>query len=237
MAEQVLRFSVKSRDGKSRSNSWRCWVPSESKDDVYLVCRELGQAIKVSFHESGQWHIGFEQLFLDRNAPPDSYLLEDRFVGKWEEPQELPPAGSGCWLMFRLIILETALTTPIAPGYSLKDGNWIGAPNKGKAREVAIIATGPNTKVSSWPGAKGMGTELVGSIPVKSNGRTIWVVQQEVDMPMPNLGGGQGKTTYFGEANKESLKQDGLKALLFGSDDLGRKLIEVPVMPLASDDS
>jgi hypothetical protein len=207
MAEQAIRFSV-SKQRRFRSATWKIFAQTH-KDDVYLTCREFRGAMKVSFHESGKWHLGFDKTFLDKNAPKNSPLLVNRFPLKWQEPQELSP---GVILAFRILVPEHVINIPKKE--ERKSLVWIPSPPKNKAVEIAIFLIHPEVKVSSWPGAKAMGTSLVGNIELDS-GKIIWVVNRVIESP-PLKHPPRGKGTFFRNLTPEQEKGQGLRAIGIG---------------------
>ena len=108
MPEHSLRFGVVGQPGY-RAESWKCWTYHGAGKwrDVYVACRKLGNALKLSLHESGRWHVAFDsQAFSDvrgSNAPAD------RFAGKWEKPA---PLIDGLTLACRIHIPWDAATIP-----------------------------------------------------------------------------------------------------------------------------
>jgi len=221
MAERAIRFSVSNQRG-FRSATWKCFAQTH-KDDFYLACRELKSAIKVSFHESGKWHVGFDKTFLDEKAPKDSPLLKNRFPSKWQEPQDLSP---GVILAFRIVVPELAVTVSIKGRRSSLV--WIPSPPIGKAVEIAIFLTYPEARVSTWPGERAMKTRLVGKIDLES-GKEVWVVHRVIDLPPLRLPT-RGKGTIFRNLTPEEEKEGGLRALASGKDKYGTwYFLEYPV--------
>ena len=213
MAKQAIRFSVSNQKG-FRSATWNCFAQTH-KDDFYLACREFKGAMKVSFHETGEWHVGFDEGFLDKNAPKDSPLLVDRFPSKWQEPKELLP---GVRLAFRIIVPEYVITVPKKE--EKRSLVWIPSPPLGKGVEISIFLTHPEAKVSSWPGANAMGTSLVGKIDLES-GKKVWVVYRVIDLPPLMVPTTRVKPTLFRDLIPEELKGQGLRAIGAGEDNYG----------------
>lgn len=213
MTKRAIRFSVLNQRGL-RSATWNCFAHTH-KDDVYLTCREMKGAMKVSFHESGKWHVGFDKTFLDKKAPKDSPLSKNRFPLKWPEPQELSP---GVILAFRIIVPEDVINVPKKE--ERKSLVWIPSPPIGKAVEIAILLTHPEAKVSSWPGAKAMGTSLVGKIDLES-GKKVWVVHRVIDLPPRMVPTTRVKPTFFRNLTPEEEKGQGLRAIGIGKHEDG----------------
>ena len=212
MAEQAIRFSVSNQKG-FRSATWNCFAQTH-KDDFYLTCREFKGAMKVSFHEIGKWHVGFDEGFLDKNAPKDSPLLIDRLPLKWQEPLEL---SSGVILALRILVPEYVITVPKKA--EKKSLVWIQSPPIGKTVEILIFLAPPEAKVSTWPGERAMGTKLVGKIEFDS-GKKIWVVHMVIDLP-PLKHPTRGKATFFRDLTPEEEKGQGLRAIGIGKHEDG----------------
>ena len=212
MTKRAIRFSVSNQRG-FRSATWNCFAQTQ-KDDVYLTCREFKGAMKVSFHETGEWHLGFDKTFLDKNAPKDSPLLIDRLPLKWQEPQEL---SSGIILALRILVPENVITVPKKE--EKKSLVWIPSPPIGKTVEILIFLAPPEAKVSTWPGERAMGTKLVGKIELDS-GKKVWVVHMVIDTPPLKHPAG-GKATFFRDLTPEEEKGQGLRAIGIGKHEDG----------------
>ena len=75
-----VRFAIKDDQGK-RSNIWKIAV---SKSDMYLMSRGFGSDFKVSFHESGECHFAYTDMFIKRTGIKN----KDRYIDKWQIPIE-----------------------------------------------------------------------------------------------------------------------------------------------------
>lgn len=212
MAMRAIRFSAL-KQGRFRSATWNCFAQTR-KDDFYLTCREFKGAMKVSFHETGKWHLGFDKEFLDRSAPKNSRLLIDRFPLKWRVPPELSP---GVILALRILVPEYVIIVPKKE--EKRSLVWIPSPPIGKTVEILIFLTHPEVKVSSWPGANAMGTKLVGKIELDS-GKKVWVVHMVIDLP-PFKHPARGKPTFFHGLTPEDVKGKGLRAIGIGKHEDG----------------
>ena len=214
MPEQAIRFCVS--DGKGlRSASWKCWTPT-GKEDVYLTCRELNGAIKASLHQSGSWHSAYDSTFFDNAVRHEDRTNAGRFVDRWHTPTPLAP---GVLLAFRIVTPWGSVFTsqPDMPGVFSAP-----KPAKGCAIEFDLFIIEPTTYVSDWPGKNSMKTELVGSYTLPS-GRSVWVIYWEI--PMPKLPRLRGAPKYFQGSGPSDLTGDGLRALLFGDEPDGSKVI------------
>lgn len=214
MAKKEIRFSVSNQKGLT-SATWVCVSP-KGKDDIYLACRELKGAIKVSLHESGRWRVAWDKEFLDKDAPQGSPLLTNRIISNWKEPEELCP---GVILAFRILVPDCAIIVP--KRIEQKPIFWIPAPPKGWAIEISMFLTYPEAKLTAWPGAGSMKTALVGKIELK-NMKKVWVVYREIKLPPIKILNG-GKARLFGKSEVEGLKTNGLRAILIAADEYGSR--------------
>jgi hypothetical protein len=164
--EVAIRFSV--GDGQHRrAATWRCWAAQGlAKNDVYLACRELKGALKASLHQSGQWHIAFDGLFLQRNAVSEEWPT--RFITSWDRPQQTAP---GLTLAYRIITPFATVNAKISPEHD-KGIVWIQPPPVGHAVETVVIITTAGTTTTDWPSKRSMGTQLVGRFQL-DNGDTV----------------------------------------------------------------
>ena len=74
LMQKSVRFAVSRRNGLS-SNSWRVW--NEKAGDVYIVCSDHLEGMKISLHRSGRRHIVSNQK---------AQTAGDRFMGQWDRP-------------------------------------------------------------------------------------------------------------------------------------------------------
>ena len=165
MTEHAIRFCVVTDDGSS-SDIWKCWTNSgQGKRDVYLTSRPLGNTLKLSLHESGQWHVGFMS-----NNPDDFFepgkAPESRYLGKWLRPESL----------VNPFVLAARLYIPFfSPSASPREIplNTVKIHSAPVDHSVEITIFLLNSKVSQvgWPGKNNLGTELVGNLPLEGGGR------------------------------------------------------------------
>jgi hypothetical protein len=165
MTEHAIRFCVVSDDGRS-SDIWKCWTNSgKGKRDVYLTSRPLGNTLKLSLHESGQWHVGYlsnkrDKLFEAGKAP------ETRFLGKWLRPESL----------INPIVLAARLYVPFfspteSPRNISESTIRIQSAPTDHAVEVTIFLLSPKVTTEGWPGRNNMQTQLIGNLPLEGGGR------------------------------------------------------------------
>jgi hypothetical protein len=186
---------------------------------VYLTCRSLGGTLKASLHQSGKWHIAYSQRAFEERVKGVIPKFEDRYIEKWPRPPEFAP---GITPAFRIVTPWSAITAPII-GSKVKRVKWLPNAPKPKATEIDILITQSTITVSGWPGKRSMGTSMIGSIPLES-GETLWAVYWVVDMPdLSSFGKGVGR--FYRGRSKEDLISDGLRALVFGTEPDGSKVI------------
>lgn len=198
MAKPCIRFGVRSANGMC-SDIWKCWTSvGVGKRDVYLTSRPLGKsALKLSLHEGGQWHIGFdasqrERLFQD-GAEPAS-----RFLSKWEGPE----AGSGGYLLASRVFFPWSCpyaTRSDAPS----DTVWIPSAPKEQMVEVAVFLMSQRGQEGGWPGKSAMGTKLVGRIALEGPGEVV-VVHRDVPM-LQDSEPRSGSMRYFRDRSEGDL--------------------------------
>jgi len=229
MASNEIRFGIGDPNHK-HSMSWKLWSDnSPNKSELYITQRKLGGIMKVSFHQSGSWHISFSKstyLNFVKGAIP---TFNDRFIKKWERPEEIAP---GITLALRIIIPNSSLNSnsQIKKPSKVK---WINPPEKEKAIEVYIFITTESTIVSNWPGKNGMGTEYIGSFQM-NNGETVWAVYKIIETPtISNLDKGKGYP-FKGKTFKDLEKANSLKAIFFADHNDGSKIIYEAAIKVSS---
>lgn len=216
MPEQVVRFGISDGSGR-RAATWRVWTP-EGKSDVYLACRALGGTLKASLHQSGSWHVAYSQKTFEEDVDGAIPTQKDRFLERWPRPRPIAP---GVILAFRIVTPYSAVTSPVSEAD--KNVAWLPNCPLGRATEVDIIIVSPTTPVTGWPGKNKMRTKPVGSYRL-ANGESVWVVYWVVDMPdLSSATKGTGR--FYKGRTKEDLKSDKLRALVFGEEPDGSRVI------------
>lgn len=216
MPTQTLRFGIVDGAGL-RAATWKCWSP-HGKEDVYLLCRELGGVFKTSLHESGKWHIAYEKTFYDEKVRQEDKSEKGRFIYTWDAPQ---PIDQGVQLAYRIITPSGSVCTPYKDVPNIIQ---LPKPSEGRALEIDILIIDPTVKlIPEWPGKDNMGTSLVGSFQLPS-GKTVWVVYWEI--PMPNKSEQKVvRGNFFEGYTRDDLKGDGFKLLVFGHEPDGSKTL------------
>jgi len=218
MKERAIRFGIADGSGR-RASTWKCWIQTTAgklEEDVYLLCRSLGGALKASLHQSGAWHIAYSEEFFADNVDAFADRPSGRFIDKWR-PSEIAP---GVILAFRIITPFSAVNIPIA---SLNDDIvWIPVSSPDGAIEIDIFITSPHVLVSNWPGKNSMNTNLVGSILLDSDSK-VWVVYRVIDCP--NFKNIRGIPRYFEGRSKDDLRGKGLRIIAFKHEQDGSRTI------------
>ena len=175
----TIRFVVGDPDDL-RASTWRCWIAGRGKDDIYLAPRPIAGSFKVSLHESGDWRVAFTTEFKEKMKRQGRWAEGDhRSVARWRKPEQLAP---GVVLAFRVIVPASAVSIPAEPRLLPGDLVWIRPPHENMAAEISLVLTGKDTRVTGWPGKRGMNNDLVGSLNLPS-GTTLWLVSRQVDIP------------------------------------------------------
>ena len=203
MPEQSIRFVV-SNDQKQRAATWKCWTPSSS-NDVYVVCREIGSAVKASLHESHQWHLAYIEHFYERSMPDEQKTENGRFIQKWPRPPEIAP---GFTLALRIYTPFAAVNSPLDNPDKFV---CIPAPPIGLAIETSVFLQSGEAAKCECPGRTTMGTQPVGAMTLQ-NGDTVSVVYRECQMP--DVSAGPAKAHLFSGVEKEELEEKSLRMLL-----------------------
>jgi hypothetical protein len=171
-------------------------------------------------HESGQWHVAFSEPAYEDLVKGKIPTLESRFVDTWPRPTELVP---GCTLAFRIVVPSWAVTSEIAER-DLHRVTWIPNVPESKSTEIDILLAHPEPESNGWPGMRGSGSKLVGSLELV-NGEILWVVSREIDTPdLPSVQG--RRINYFRDKSESDLlSAESLRALVFGDKPDGSKVI------------
>ena len=219
MPQRSLRFGIRDGSGNCAS-TWKLWTETAgSNSELYLANRALGGTLKVSLHQSGNWHIAYSQRTFEGQVRGVIPKFKDRFIKKWLRPQEIAP---GVTLAFRIVTPYSAVTASRAQGNYSKV-KWIDNAPAPKATEIDILITRPATKVSGWPAKRSMGTSLIGSFQLE-NGETVWAVHWAIDMPDLTKAG-KGVVRFYKGKSKKNLESEGLRVLVFGTETDGSGVI------------
>lgn len=166
--EQVLRFAVGSPGGP-RSRTWRLWVPPR-KSDVYVSSRRVANSVKVSLHEPGPARFALTSEFVRLSPFKVPEGRDPRLAIEWERPRPRPPAQ-----IARPLALIVPWDEVTDRGYA-ETGNilWTPAPPEGTCIHFDLVYVPSGMPVTGHPGARSMGTELVGKVELE-NGDEVFV--------------------------------------------------------------
>lgn len=225
MPERAVRFAV--GDGASRrALVWKCWNQGSSKSDVFLAARNLGHAFKASLHEkgplphqTGEWHVGFDKKYLDKNGGFPSETWRTRYIDTWERPSDLV---QGVTLAYRIITLASSVNLPVIPSAIGKGPiSWYPPPDHPLGVETNVVFTAPGTPVTGWPGSRSMGTSLLGSFTLR-NGTTVWVVARTCEVPPLKIP--TGRLRRLDGADPVDLTKPGMRSMMFGREPDGSRV-------------
>lgn len=166
--DQVLRFAVGSAAGP-RSRTWRLWVP-KGKSDVYVSSRRLGNSVKVSLHEPGPSRFALTREFIRAGTYQATEGRDPRLAIEWERPRPKPPRQVA--RPFAIIVpWDEVLEREVE---ETGDVVWTPPPPVGRCVHFDLVYTPAGVTVTGHPGARSMGTELVGKVELE-NGEQVFV--------------------------------------------------------------
>jgi len=172
MALRTQRFGVRNEKG-ARSSEWVVmWKTNTS--DVYLATRTLGEAMKVSLHESGRCHVRSPsaKFWRGSGATPD-------FLLAWD----IDPLASYSF-PFSVVVPEQELREAEWAQHKQKGTIWVQAsPDKGV--EIAIFLVRTSDDVSLSLQSAGWHTHIVDAF--LPDGRRLIVVAGESVVPPERL--------------------------------------------------
>lgn len=154
--EQALRFAVGSATG-GRSRTWRLWV-RKGKSDVYISGRMLGSSVKVSLHEPGPSHFALTAEWVRRKGFKVPEGRDPRLAVEWERPSPRPPRQIA--RPFSIILpYDEVLDREM---HETGEIVWVPPPPESTCIHFDIVYIPADAVVTSHPGARSMGTGLVG---------------------------------------------------------------------------
>jgi len=218
MPEQSIRFGI-INNSDERSATWKCIIPKGvNKNDVYIMQRHLGGAIKTSLHESGNWHVAHIHNYFQEHMRIEDINEKGRFIEKWNRPIEIAP---GITLALRIITPWSAVKTKFDKD-NFKKAIWIPNAPKDRATEIYLLLTRPHINNDGWPGKSSMNTKLIGSMEL-DGGETVWLVYSYIKIPKINLDNQSWK--YYKGKSKTNLYSNDLRILIFGDHPDGSKFM------------
>lgn len=172
MALRTQRFGVRNAKG-ARSSEWVVmWKTNTS--DVYLATRTLGEAMKVSLHESGRCHVRSPSAkFWRSNGDPPDFLLA------WD----IDPLASYSF-PFSVVVPEQELRMSEWAQHKEKGTIWVQA-SPGMGVEIAVFLVRTSDDVSLSLQSVGWHTRVVDAF--LPDGRRLIVVAGEATVPLEKL--------------------------------------------------
>jgi hypothetical protein len=221
MAERCIRFGIANGNRSRRAATWRRWTNTGGDNSVYLTCRELRGTIHLSLHETGHWHLTFDDkkfdnLFNDQDRPIS------RIINRLKPHETVPGWVFACCIHTPWY----AVTSPIT---AKKNIIWIDVPVNGYMSEIFVILGAVGTICTGWPGARSMKTSLVGKFELKDRSQ-VWIVSRNASLVQPQWPDDPNVHAFKGVSN-ESYKGKSLRAMLFNTSEYGMLTIfECPVI-------
>lgn len=172
MALRTQRFGVRNAKG-ARSSEWVVmWKTNTS--DVYLATRTLGEAMKVSLHESGRCHVRAPsaKFWRSEGYPPD-------FLLAWG----IDPLASYNF-PFSVVVPEQELRIAEWAQHKDKGTIWVQA-SPGMGVEIAVFLVRTSDDVSLSLQLAGWHTHIVDAF--LPDGRRLLVVAGETTVPLERL--------------------------------------------------
>lgn len=181
--QQVLRFAVGSAGGP-RSRTWRLWVP-KGKSDVYISGRTLGNSVKVSLHEPGPARFALTSEWVRRRSFRAPEGRDRRLAKEWDRPRPRQP---------RQVARPFTIIVPFDEVISRERSEsgevvWITSPAEGACIHFDVVYTPAHVVVTGHPGARSMGTKLVGDVQLANGERVFvtWIARPMTDALRRNI--------------------------------------------------
>jgi hypothetical protein len=199
MPEVTVRFAVFGADGRS-SDIWKVWANvGTGRRDIYMTSRPLGYSMKLSLHETGQWHVGFHadrrDLLFDEGCAPQS-----RFLGQWNAA---PRRNEQPVTLAARVVFPWSCPTVLHEHLPVDLVRIPNAPER-LATEVALVLLDFDEPADSWVGQRSMGTSLVGRVPLDGGGEAT-LVYRTIEMPQ-DMPARQGNPQFFAGRSREDLQ-------------------------------
>ncbi|HKY53360.1 MAG TPA: hypothetical protein VJM08_03600 [Anaerolineales bacterium] len=149
----------------------------KQKSDVYISSRRLGSSVKVSLHEPGPSVFALTKEWVERKGFQAPEGKDQRLSVKWDRPRPQPP---------RRIARPLTIIVPWDEVIDRKtdetgDVIWIPPPPENTCIHFDIVYIPAGAQVTSYPGARSMGTGLVGEVQLH-NGERVFVTWIARDM-------------------------------------------------------
>lgn len=173
--------------------------------DVYVTCRELGGAAKLSLHESGKWRFAyaaerFTELF-DESGVPAS-----RLIASWYRPPEISPG------LTRACVILIPVLAVCTPDNLNSKVTWLTYPAPAQTKEITVCLVSAAALASRR--IKTDGFDVVGTLPL-DDGSGVWILARDALVPIPTL---PEKTSvhFFRGKSEQDLTDVNLRGLIVG---------------------
>lgn len=198
------------------------WVPP-NKSDVYVSSRRVANSVKVSLHEPGPARFALTREHVEGPNPIAVPRDDPRAPIEWERPRPRLPHAP---FVRPLSILVPA--TEVIDRGNPETGSvvWRKPPAaQGLCVEYDVLYSAAGLTVEGHPGARSMGTELVGTF-ILANGEQVWVVvwEHELDDEQRARMDSLRQTRVL---DAEGNRIDNFGALMFGVEDSVGVLMDV----------
>lgn len=214
MQEREIRFSIANDEEKIRAATWVV-CSNKNSSDVYIACRELKSAIKVSLHESNEWRLAYDYQFYTKKVAEDVPRNKDRIIHKWKKAD---PLVQGITLALRIVTPHTAVCT----GYDELNGIELIEPTPNcDATEIGVFISEVDTLESDWPAKNSLNSKLIGKYQLP-NESIVWLVSWGCGLP--DFSSLPKKFNYFKGVSKSDVGES-LRAMVFGDHPDGSKVL------------
>jgi hypothetical protein len=149
------------------------------KSDVYVSSRRLGNSVKVSLHEPGPARFALTREFVEQTEYEAPEGRDRRLAVEWDRPR--PKPGQ--------IARPLAILVPwdeVQEREDTESGDvvWTPPPPEGTCVHFDVVYVPADATVTGHPGARSMGTELVGEV-VLENSERVFVTSLVREMEAP----------------------------------------------------
>ena len=155
--------------------------------------------MKLSLHETGQWHVGFHadrrDVLFDQGRAPQS-----RFLGQWNAA---PRINDQPITLAARVVFPWSCPTVLHQDVPC---DLVRIPNAAEqfAIEVALVLLDFDEPEDSWVGKTSMGMSLVGRVPLDGGGGAT-LVYRTIEMPR-DMPARQGNPQYFAGQTRKDLQ-------------------------------
>jgi hypothetical protein len=147
----------------------------KAKSAVYISGRNLGASVKVSLHEPGPSRFALTSDWVQRTRFQAPEGRDRRLAVEWERPRPRPPRQIA--RPFSIVvpwdeILDRGMAEP-------GQVTWVPPPPEGTCIHFDVIYTPAGAVITGHPGARSMGTGLIGEVRLANDERVFvtWLVR------------------------------------------------------------